>query len=51
MSDHHSDKAVLIKVHRTALSTPVESSSHRIQQNGAIRVSGNPPNQWFPSKQ
>lgn len=49
MSDDHSDKAALIKVHRTALSPPVESSLHRIQQNGAIKVDRNPPNKWFPS--
>lgn len=32
MSDHHIDKAALIKVQRTALSAPVESSWHRIQK-------------------
>lgn len=42
MSDHRSDKAALIKVHRTALSPPVDSSSHRIQQDGAFKVIGNP---------
>lgn len=46
MRDDHSDKAALIKVHRTALSTPVESSSHRTQQHGAIRVNGNPPQRF-----
>lgn len=49
MSDHHIDKAALIKVQRMASSASVESSWHRIQKNGAIKVNRESPHKWFPS--
>lgn len=42
--DGHGDKAALIKVHRPALSAPVDSSSDGNEQNGAIEVNLRPAN-------